>query len=61
MTEKVKVSKVGSNTSHKDSFEETAKRLGCDDDKDAFEKKLGKIAKAKPAKTKRTGGRVGDA
>ena len=34
----------------KDSFEETAKRLECDDDKEAFEKKLGKIAKAKPNK-----------
>jgi hypothetical protein len=32
--------------SPKDSFEETARRLECDDDKKAFEKKLGKIAKA---------------
>lgn len=31
----------------KDSFEETAKRLECEDDKEAFERKLGKIAKAK--------------
>jgi hypothetical protein len=32
----------------KDSFEETAKRLECDEDKARFEEKLGKIAKAKP-------------
>ena len=32
----------------KDDFESVAKRLECDDDKEAFEKKLGKIAKAKP-------------
>jgi hypothetical protein len=32
----------------RDSFESVAKRLGCDDDKDRFEAKLGKIAKAKP-------------
>ena len=31
-----------------DDFESVAKRLGCDDDKDRFEAKLGKIAKAKP-------------
>ena len=31
-----------------DSFEAVAKRLECDDDKDRFEAKLGKIAKAKP-------------
>ena len=30
-----------------DDFESVAKRLGCDDDKDRFEAKLGKIAKAK--------------
>jgi hypothetical protein len=29
-----------------DDFESVAKRLGCDDDKATFEKKLGKIAKA---------------
>jgi hypothetical protein len=32
-------------------FESVAKRLGCDDDKDRFEAKLGNIAKAKPKKT----------
>jgi len=32
----------------KDSFEQTAKRLECDEDKGRFEKKLGKLAKAKP-------------
>jgi hypothetical protein len=36
----------------KDDFEAVAKRLGCDDDKATFEKKLGKVAKAKPAKAK---------
>jgi hypothetical protein len=29
-------------------FESVAKRLGADEDKDRFEAKLGKIAKAKP-------------
>ena len=38
-----------------DDFESVAKRLECDDDKEAFEKKLGKIAKAKPAKEARLG------
>lgn len=33
-----------------DDFESIAKRLECDDDKETFEKKLGKIAKAKPEK-----------
>jgi hypothetical protein len=31
-----------------DSFAAVAKRLECDDDKDRFEAKLGKLAKAKP-------------
>lgn len=31
-----------------DDFESVAKRLGCDDDKDRFEAKLGKIARANP-------------
>lgn len=35
-----------------DDFESVAKRLECDDDKEAFEKKLGKIAKAKPKPSK---------
>jgi hypothetical protein len=30
-------------------FESVVRRLGCDEDKERFEKKLGKIAKAKPA------------
>ncbi|HVW74437.1 MAG TPA: hypothetical protein VHC39_12410 [Rhizomicrobium sp.] len=34
-----------------DSFESVAKRLECDDDKARFEAKLGKLAKAKPAKS----------
>jgi hypothetical protein len=33
-----------------DDFKSVAKRLGCDDDKAAFEKKLGKIAKTRPSK-----------
>jgi hypothetical protein len=33
-------------------FESLAKRLGCDQDLKAFDKKLGKIAKVKPAKTR---------
>ena len=37
--------------SAKDSFEIVAKRLGCDEDKAAFEQKLGRIAK--PAQRKR--------
>jgi hypothetical protein len=32
------------------SLETVAKALGCDDDKARFEAKLGKLAKAKPAK-----------
>jgi hypothetical protein len=30
-------------------FVETARSLGCDEDKERFENKLGKIASAKPA------------
>lgn len=37
----------------KDDFESVAKRLGCDDDKERFEAKLGKIAKAKPKTAKK--------
>jgi hypothetical protein len=33
---------------NKDDFVSVAKRLGCDESKTAFEKKLGKIAKAAP-------------
>jgi hypothetical protein len=33
----------------KDTFESVARRLECNEDKELFEKKLGKIAKAKPA------------
>jgi hypothetical protein len=33
-----------------DDFKSVARRLGCDEDKARFEKKLKKIAKAKPAK-----------
>ena len=36
----------------KDDFTAVAKRLGCDEDKAAFEKRLGKIAKAKPGESK---------
>ena len=34
-----------------DDFETVAKKLECDEDRDAFEAKLGKIAKTKPQKT----------
>lgn len=43
-----KDSKEAGKTNRKDDFESVAKRLECEDDKEAFEKKLGKIAKAKP-------------
>jgi hypothetical protein len=33
-----------------DDFMSVAKRLGCDPDLNAFDKKLGKIAKSKPTK-----------
>jgi hypothetical protein len=33
-----------------DDFKSVAKRLGADEDKAAFEKKLGKVAKAAPIK-----------
>jgi hypothetical protein len=36
-----------------DDFKSAAGRLECDEDKGRFEKKLGKIAKAKPAKAQR--------
>ena len=31
-----------------DDFESVAKRLECDEDRERFEKALGKVAKAKP-------------
>ena len=34
-----------------DDFKSVAKALGCDEDKARFEAKLGKLAKAKSAKT----------
>lgn len=45
-----KDSKEAAKDKQKDDFESVAKRLECDDDKEAFEKNLGKIAKAKSAK-----------
>lgn len=33
-----------------DDFESVARRLGCDEDKERFEKKLGKIARASSGK-----------
>ena len=33
-----------------DRFVETARKLGCDEDKERFEKSLGKIAAYKPSK-----------
>lgn len=32
-----------------DAFEDVARRLGCDEDKDRFEEKLGKIVKPQRA------------
>jgi hypothetical protein len=37
-------------TSTDDSFEAVARRLECDEDKERFEAKLGKLAKSKPVK-----------
>ena len=36
-------------TKKADDFESVAKRLGCDPDLKAFDKKLGKLARAKPS------------
>jgi hypothetical protein len=48
----MKAKATGSGESQHDRFPETARKLGCDEDKERFEAKLGKIAKAKPcAKT----------
>jgi hypothetical protein len=35
-----------------DRFRETARALGCDEDKEEFEAALGKIARHKPERTK---------
>ncbi len=40
----------GSDLKQSKRFIEAARALDCDDDKARFEEKLGKIAKAKPAK-----------
>jgi hypothetical protein len=40
--------KTANSKSLDDSFEATARRLECDEDKERFEAKLGKIVKAKP-------------
>ena len=40
---------VGRKTDSPDDFLSVARRLGCDEDKAKFEKKLGKIARAKVA------------
>jgi hypothetical protein len=39
--------KTSDSGSHPDDFISVARRLGCDEDKATFEKKLGKIARAK--------------
>lgn len=44
--------KLQKKSTKSDDFEFVARRLECDEDKAAFEKKLGKIAKAKPAPAK---------
>jgi hypothetical protein len=43
---KKKITKASNN------FKSVARRLGCDEDKASFEKKLGKIAKAKASPVK---------
>jgi hypothetical protein len=46
--------------SHKDQFErfkEAARQLGCDEDKERFERKLGQIATAKARPPKQTRGK----
>ncbi len=47
MTKNPKKSKAPSQRAR---FIEAARELGCDDDKDAFEAKLKRLAKAKPKK-----------
>jgi hypothetical protein len=37
----------------KDTFEEVARRLECDDDKERFEARFGALAKSKPAPKKK--------
>jgi hypothetical protein len=37
-----------------DRFRETARQLECDEDKERFEEKLGRLAKAKPAPKPKT-------
>lgn len=49
-----KKGKVQTKPSNKDDFKSVATRLGCDEDKAAFEKKLGKIAKAKTKPSERS-------
>jgi hypothetical protein len=41
-------SAIPANESQFDRFIETARKLGCDEDKERFEKSLGKIAAYKP-------------
>jgi len=41
---------VTSKQKQKDKFIDKARELGCDEDEAAFEKRLGKIAKATPPK-----------
>jgi hypothetical protein len=40
-------------------FQETARALGCDEDKESFERKLGEIATAKPRPAKKSSKRQG--
>ena len=40
--------------SQADRFRETARQLECDEDKERFEEKLGRLAKAKPAPKPKT-------
>jgi hypothetical protein len=46
-------SKKAQKVEKSESFQHAARRLGCDDNKVTFEKRLGKIAKAKPSSSQK--------
>jgi hypothetical protein len=50
MTKKQTPERSTSSSSQYQSFIETARKLGCDEDKERFEESLGKIAAYKPPK-----------
>jgi hypothetical protein len=47
-----KINLTDAGRSHFNRFVETARKLGCDEDKERFEKSLGKIAAYKPPPVK---------